>query len=370
MTARRVAVFGAGNIGRGLVGWLFGKAGWNIVFVDISPSLVRRLNEAGSYQVIEVDGIGRTTTNVTGVTAVDATNVKDAVTAVASCDLVCTSVGAGVLGHIAPTVASALRRPGNCVRNVLACENADPNTAMLRRHIESLGVRLSPSVGFPETLVDRMVPGAVEGDLALEVERRFEFKVALEGWSGTHPGPEGFELVDGLATYRIKKLWLVNGLHAAAAFLGLRAGHETIAEAVADPHILSCLGEINATMSTVLATEYPVWDQEELMEYGRSNLDRFAGTFLVDPVRRVARNPLRKLAPDERLVGPARAAARLGLPVGALVDAIRCGVSLTDDRVEGIGELREAVEAAGVHSVLGLEEDEPLARIFYGRATG
>ena len=69
MTGRRVTVFGAGNIGRGLIGWLFGRAGWEVVFVDISAELVDLLNSEGSYGVVEVGHGGRTTETIGRVSA-------------------------------------------------------------------------------------------------------------------------------------------------------------------------------------------------------------------------------------------------------------------------------------------------------------
>ena len=361
MTTRRAVVFGAGNIGRGLLGWLFGRSGWKVVFVDISPRLVHLLNREGSYEVIEVGSTDRSTRRITGISAVGAGDTEQAVVATASAELVCTAVGAGVLDRIAPTIAAALSREDSRIRNVLACENADPNTALLRRHIENVAGSVRRSVGFPETLVDRMVPGSAGGGLSLEVESRFEFKVARRDWVGRHPGISGFELVADLHLHRMRKLWLVNGLHAASAFLGLEAGHETVAQSVSDPSIRSRLEEIAETMAEVLATQVEDWQPEDLAAYGRYNLDRFAGTALVDPIRRVARNPLLKLGPDERLVGPARAAARKALPTEALCDAIAAGLALRDDRVAGMGELLDALDSGGWLSIVGLaDSDEPL----------
>ena len=361
MNTRRAVVFGAGNIGRGLLGWLFGRSGWEVVFVDISAQLVHLLNRGGSYQVIEVGDGDRTTCTITGVSAVDARHTERAVTVTASAELVCTAVGTGALHRVAPTIAAALGREGSRIRNVLACENANPNTAMLRRHVEDLAGSVPQSVGFPETLVDRMAPGGAGDGLSLEVEARFEFKVAREGWTGSHPAIPGFELVSDLHLHRIRKLWLVNGLHAASAFLGLDAGHETVAQSVLDPSIRARLDEITETMAEVLAARVEDWQPEELVAYGRSNLDRFAATALVDPLRRVARNPLRKLGPDERLVGPARAAVRRGFPAEALCDAIAAGLVLNDDRVSGMRELLNALDSGGWQSVVGLDEtDEPL----------
>ena len=371
MTARRVTVFGAGNIGRGLIGWLFGRAGWEVIFVDIFPELVDLLNSEGSYQVVEVGQAGRSTVTIGRVSAVPGTDTDRAVRATASADVVCTAVGVGALGNVAPVIAAALAQDGNRVGNVLACENADPNTGLLRDLMSSGSSRIPAGVGFPETMVDRLVPGATGEGLAVEVESGFDFKIAEEGWVGEPPGVEGFELVPDLVLHRKKKLWLVNGLHAAAAFLGLRAGHDSIAEAVSDPTIRSRLDEMVQTMAGVLAAEFGHSGPAEIAGYGRSNLERFAVGALTDPVRRVARHPLRKLGPDERLVGPAREAARMGLPTGALCDAIAAGLSLDDAGVPGIDELRDAVGDGGWQSVVGVEpQDGPLLRMLEERVGG
>ncbi len=47
--------FGAGNIGRGLMGQLFWESGFETVFVDADPSLVDQLNARGSYPLRILD---------------------------------------------------------------------------------------------------------------------------------------------------------------------------------------------------------------------------------------------------------------------------------------------------------------------------
>ena len=361
MTPRRVAVFGAGNIGRGLLGWLFGRAGWEVVFVDVFPQLVDLINREGEYRVIEVGSRGRTSRLIGGVRAVNGADQDRAAGEVAAAELVCTAVGPGILSRVAPTIAAALSRTDSRIGNVLACENADPNSALLLQEVRGLLGDAPAGVGFPETLVDRMVPGSTGGSLEVEVEERFDFKVAGEEWVGDDPEVPGVDLVPNLGLYRQRKLWLVNGLHAAAAFLGLPAGHQTVAQAVSDPAIRERLNETVDTMAAILSSQLEEWTQDELVEYGQFNLHRFETTTLVDPIRRVARNPLRKLGPTERLVGPAREAVRRGLPAEALSDAIAAGLTLEDDQVEGIEELGETLRTQGWQTVLGLtEQDRPL----------
>ncbi len=367
MTRRRVAVFGAGNIGRGLLGWLFGRAGWEVIFVDVFPELVNLINREGQYRVIEVSTDRRSTRLIGNVRAVNGV-AGEAISAAAKAEVVCTAVGPGILHRVAPTIAAALSRRDSRIRNVLACENADPNSALLLKHVAGVMGAHPTGVGFPETLVDRMVPGSTSDGLEVEVEARFDFKVAKQDWVGPDPDVAGVELVAGLDLYRKRKLWLVNGLHAAGAFLGWHAGHRTVARAVSDPSIRKRLQEIAGAMAAVLSAQMEDWTEEELADYGRFNLQRFETSTLVDPIRRVARNPLRKLGPSERLVGPAREAVRQGLPSGALCDAIVAGLSLDDNRVEGMGELRQALASGGWQSVVNLEEsDQALAEMLENR---
>ena len=61
-------------------------------------------------------------------------------------------------------------------------------------------------------------------------------------------------------------------------------------------------------------------------------------------------------------MGPAREAARKGLPTGALCDAIAAGLSLDDAGVPGIDELRDAVADGGWPFVVGLGPEDGLLR--------
>ena len=46
--------FGAGNIGRGFVGLILHRAGYQVVFADVVDELIDGLNSTPSYQVGEV----------------------------------------------------------------------------------------------------------------------------------------------------------------------------------------------------------------------------------------------------------------------------------------------------------------------------
>jgi mannitol-1-phosphate/altronate dehydrogenase len=59
MSGAAAVHFGAGNIGRGFVGLLLHRAGYQVVFVDVVDELIDALNRTPSYRVKEVGHDGR-----------------------------------------------------------------------------------------------------------------------------------------------------------------------------------------------------------------------------------------------------------------------------------------------------------------------
>ena len=48
-------MYGAGNIGRGFIGQLFSESGYEVVFVDINPVIIGRINADRAYPVRIMD---------------------------------------------------------------------------------------------------------------------------------------------------------------------------------------------------------------------------------------------------------------------------------------------------------------------------
>ena len=75
---------------------------------------------------------------------------------------------------------------------------------------------------------------ADEAAVATEQHRSWIIR-AVDGLD--HLAEAGVELVDDVAPFERRKLWLLNGPHSAVAYGGMLAGHATIARAVTDPVI-------------------------------------------------------------------------------------------------------------------------------------
>jgi fructuronate reductase len=154
-------------------------------------------------------------------------------------------------------------------------DNLLDNGSVLRTRVLAEADRIDPEltawiaaeVRFPSSVVDRMVPAPTERDLeeiADGLGLRDEAGVAAErhrSWfirsvGGLEPLHEvGVELVDDVAPFERRKLWLLNGPHSAVAYAGLLAGYDTIAGAVANPTIARFVRDLVG--DTLEVAEFP-----------------------------------------------------------------------------------------------------------------
>ena len=169
------------------------------------------------------------------------------------------------LGHALPRSA-----PGFLVRalqvrrdaglppfTVLCCDNLPENGRVVRGVVLDLARLIDPDLAawieaqgaFPSTMVDRIVPATTEADLdrleaatgqrdeAAVMHEPFRQWVVEDAFCGPRPALEqvGVQMVADVTPFEHMKLRMLNGTHSALAYLGYLAGHETIADTVADP---------------------------------------------------------------------------------------------------------------------------------------
>jgi mannitol-1-phosphate 5-dehydrogenase len=100
-------------------------------------------------------------------------------------------------------------------------------------------------------------------------------------------------------------------------------------------------------------------------------LVRFANRALADPVVRLARDPLRKLAPDDRLVGAARLAEKHGIVPEGLAWGIAGALLFDSSEDPHAGALQERIGRQGLAQVLedvcGIRSEEALGTLVLAR---
>ncbi len=375
---RPVAVqFGAGNIGRGFMGELFCRSGYRTVFVDIDEAIVGALRGRGRYEVHHITNAGDEAVPVTDVTALDARDPAAVTDAVAGADLVCTAVGVRALDAVAAALAAGLAarlaREGAAPLNVITCENLVGAGRHVRglvhdRLPQDVRNRLDDRAGFVEAVVSRMVPivpDAVRArdPLWIACEPYARLPVDATAFRGPVPEVVGLEPVDDIRAYQRRKLACHNMSHAVCAYLGHRAGHAFIWQAMDDPDVLAVVEGALAETGRALVRRFG-FDPEAQRAHEADLLARYRNRALGDQVRRVAADPLRKLGPDDRLVGSARLCLEEEVEPSHVLQGIRAALAYDEPTDPRAVELQARLARDGLATVLeavcGLAPGDPL----------
>ena len=161
-------------------------------------------------------------------------------------------------------------------------------------------------VAFPATMVDRIAPATTDADLAdiaaligqrdlaAVVAEPFTQWVIEDSFAGPRPAWEraGAQLVPDVEPYEKVKLRMLNGTHSSVAYLGALAGHEFIAEAVADDVLA---GYAQRLMATDIAPTLTAPPDMDLDVYAAQVLRRFGNTALRYRCAQVAMDGSQKL---------------------------------------------------------------------------
>jgi fructuronate reductase len=213
------------------------------------------------------------------------------------------------------------------------------------------------AASFPSTVIDRIVPVTTEYDIAELYERigvRDEAPVICEPFrqwviEDRFAGPVpswsavGARIVDDTAPWEQLKLRMLNAAHSTLAYLGLRIGYRSIAEAVRDPMLVDVCRRLFAED---VQPSLDVPPGVDATGYGESVLARFANTSLPHTTIQIAADGSQKIGPRLLRTVSGRAAdgaaarwAALGIAGWALhvVDPVNAAghpIELADPRAD------------------------------------
>ena len=379
-------VFGAGSVGRGFLGQLFSESGYEVLFVDVDEPLVEALARRRSY-TLRLAGIEEVVELTIGpVRAVDGRRSGHVAADVAMAALVATAVGARTLPVIARSIAAGLARRWAMSEaasgrtevkplNVIVCENLRDAPDLLRGYVrDALPDGMRPhlaQVGFVPAVIARMsplpTPEQRASDPSLIIAEPYKvLPVDREAFVGGIPDIVGMVPVVPFVAYVERKLYIHNAAHAMLGYLGYYRRHAYGYEALADTWVRPLLDQALGEASRALIAEHG-FEVVALREHVEDLLARFANRSLGDPISRLARDPLRKLAPNDRLAGAARLAQRHGVRPEGLAWGIAAAVAYDNPDDAHAVELQARLARDGLSQVLqavcGIGVDEPLAAL-------
>jgi mannitol-1-phosphate 5-dehydrogenase len=314
--------YGAGNIGRSLVGQLFSKAGYEVIFIDVDKSIIEALNKEGKY-LIQVKDENPEDIWVENVRGVDGNDKEAAINEIADADIMATAVGPNALKYIYNIIAEGVKRRKNPL-NIIICENLRHMSRIFRENLLSYlpeGFPVDERVGLIETSIGKMVPIMPEeikeqNPLLVWAEAYNLLYAAKSGFIGSIPQIEGLVVKENFDAYVDRKLFIHNLGHAITAYLGYLTDPENIyiSKAIQREIVHEITEAAMWESARALIREYPhEFDQRSQREHIDDLIRRFENVHLGDTIYRVGRDITRKLGFDERLVGAARLDLKHGI---------------------------------------------------------
>jgi fructuronate reductase len=218
---------------------------------------------------------------------------------------------------------SARRARGLGGLTLLSCDNLASNGAQLCRlvgdyltlHNPELLAWVNTNCTFPSSMVDRIVPATTQADrdkaaqtlgvddAALVGTEPFSQWIIEDDFAGPRPAWEkiGATIVADVAPYEMAKLRMLNGAHSALAYIGLRAGHAFVHEAVADPNIRPIIErlmrvEAAATTETALGQDLDAYATALLARLDNKALNHRLGQIAMDGSQKIPQRWLETLA--------------------------------------------------------------------------
>lgn len=217
------------------------------------------------------------------------------------------------------------RAAGRLPFTVLTCDNLPGNGMLVRGIVLDFAGQLDPALAgwietegrFPSTMVDRITPATKPEDidrLARETGFLDEAPVLHEPFRqwvveddfvpgyGGNARPDlaasGVEMVQDVTSYEHMKLRMLNGTHSALAYLGYLAGHETIAETVADPVFAHF---VNRLWREEIMPSFAPPAGIDLGDYAKALFDRYANPAIRHRTWQIAMDGSQKL--PQRILG-------------------------------------------------------------------
>ena len=375
----KAVMFGAGNIGRGFIGQLFSESGYEVVFVDVVQELLDLFNRDHHYRLQTVSNEGSKDYSIGPVSGVDSRNQAAVAEAVAEASICATAVGANVLKFVAPNLAAglALRAKRNLPPiNVIVCENLHGAPEYLRGLLEQsipeeAKSYLAEKTGLVETVIGRMVPAPTPEMRAedigwIKVEPYKELPVKRSGFVGSIPDIVAMTPYDNFDVFGARKLYVHNCGHALMSYVAYQRGYEYAYEALEDNEIRAfMLAGLRESVDGICAKFKA--DRDWLYAHVDDLLKRFANRSLGDTVYRLGRDPIRKLAAEDRLVGAANLAVEGGGKPVHLAWGIAAALLFNPADDPSAPALQAKIKENGVEAALaevsGIQKDSVLGKL-------
>lgn len=303
---KKLLIYGAGAIGRGFMPWVFPPSEFAYYFVETNSHIRQLLNNRQKFQTLKTV---RGTYEIRDVIAERCYAPNEERKIISAIDAIVLAVGPR-------NVLSISENLKNTTVPIICAENDASIPKLLTSVIQN------PNIVFaiPDVITSNTAPPEILEKDPLSIIS--ENGVCYIDEKVSHVGGNAIYVsLEALEKEWKAKLYLHNTPHCIVAYLGSLIGATYIHEAMQFSKVRAIIAGSMNEMRAVLLKHFQL-DKQFVNRYAEKELQRFSNTLLYDPVSRVAREPFRKLAPNERLIG----AAQLCLGSGVTPEFIMLGI--------------------------------------------
>jgi len=348
-------IFGAGKIARGFIGHLLFLSNIDFVFVEKADALADMINERGQYTV-NILGASSKNTVVKGCRALKFSQSDEISRAIAEADCIFDAVGGKNLGEIVPFLIRGIEQRAAVnprPLNIITCENWKKPADILKDGIaasihEEARAFFENNIGITEAVIMRSAIEATpellaQDPLIVNVQDFWEFP--FDNSRIKAPMPAGMiclKPIDEFTGFLERKFYTYNAANGTVSFVGALLGYKYIADAAHDERILALLDGVYNETASALSQKHS-FSFDEQWAFTHTSLRKLQDRNIVDYIERNARDPMRKLGKDDRLVGSARLCLEYGIKPESLAVAIACAMHYdepTDEFAVKLGEIR------------------------------
>ena len=144
------------------------------------------------------------------------------------------------------------------------------------------------------------------------------------------PNVKTIKVISDFSNFLTRKLYTYNAASCVIAYLGWKKGYSNYADAANDEEILELLDKNYAATNRVLCKEFG-YDKKDQEEFALLSKKKFCDRTIVDTVARNARDPQRKLAAGERIMGPIQLMYKYGEDASVLEQTAAAAIQYDND---------------------------------------
>ena len=363
-----VLIIGAGRSGRGMLGELFDRDGWQLIFADNDTQLVEGLRKQNYYtvQMTDLSTNENQERRIENFKVLDTVNDYDEyINAIINADYVATALKPDAFEQVAKDLAAAVARLADLKLNKKVLVTLGANYVGLYHTFDTLirkalDTELIPvyeaSMCLIMSIVNRknLLP-----DTAHKTEDQYRIigdnkpVLRVEDLPLLHEKaelPTFFRLEKDLDLAMVYKIWTGNLVQCSMAFVALKDGIEYTNEAAHHPKASLYAYYAAVEGYNGVAAEYHLPPRSD--EEAKKTVTIFRNEEFQDSLHRIAREPIRKFGRNDRFLGPAFCCIKHGIVPYYITKCLAYGFFYYNEHDSQSVELRRQIENEGIEQVI------------------